>query len=349
VCFDFWFFDFSFFDFSFFSPSFSPNMMFKTAILKYYRAKVRHQLHIVLTFSPIGESFRQRMMQFPSFSNCCVVDWYHRWPKTALFSVARRMFHSRVGDIGGNDYVEPVSRVCMHIHASVEQESTVFLNTLGRYNYTTPTSYLELLSLLTNTVSEQRSKQQAHIGRYEQGVRLLDETSTKVQLLQVELKELQPKLQQASQDTDTLMAKLQVDQKTAEETRQVASKEEAEAASLAVDCDQQAGNCQAELDKAMPAYHAALKALDKLDKKSIGELKTFVQPPRMVGVVMEAVCLLLKRKTTWEDAKKKLGEMDFLDQLKNYDKDRMSNKLVKKVKKYTDMEEFTAEKVAKVS
>jgi dynein heavy chain len=99
----------------------------------------------------------------------------------------------------------------------------------------------------------------------------------------------------------------------------------------------------------MPAYHAALKALDKLDKKSIGELKTFVQPPRMVGVVMEAVCLLLKRKTTWEDAKKKLGEMDFLDQLKNYDKDRMSNKLVKKVKKYTDMEEFTAEKVAKVS
>ena len=245
--------------------------------------------------------------------------------------------------------MEPVSRVCMHIHASVEQESTVFLNTLGRYNYTTPTSYLELLSLLTNTVSEQRSKQQAHIGRYEQGVRLLDETSTKVQLLQVELKELQPKLQQASQDTDTLMAKLQVDQKTAEETRQVASKEEAEAASLAVDCDQQAGNCQAELDKAMPAYHAALKALDKLDKKSIGELKTFVQPPRMVGVVMEAVCLLLKRKTTWEDAKKKLGEMDFLDQLKNYDKDRMSNKLVKKVKKYTDMEEFTAEKVAKVS
>ena len=159
---------------------------------------MRHQLHIVMTFSPIGESFRQRMMQFPSFSNCCVVDWYHRWPKAALLSVARRMFHSRVQDIGGSDYVEPVSRVCMHIHASVEQESTVFLNTLGRYNYTTPTSYLELLSLLTNTVSEQRSKQQAHIGRYEQGVRLLDETSTKVQLLQVELKELQPKLQQAA-------------------------------------------------------------------------------------------------------------------------------------------------------
>ena len=89
----------------------------------------------------------------------------------------------------------------------------------------------------------------------------------------------------------------------------------------------------------MPAYHSALKALDKLDKKSIGELKTFVQPPRMVGVVMEAVCLLLGKKKEWSDAKKLLGTLDFLDQLKTYDKDNMKDKLVRKVKKYTDMEE----------
>jgi dynein heavy chain len=325
------------------------NKLGREGILNYYRQKVRNSLHIIMTFSPIGNVFRKRMMQFPSFSNCCVVDWYHRWPKAALLSVARRMFHKRVNDIGGSQYVEPVSKVCMNIHASVEEESNIFLKTLGRYNYTTPTSYLELLRLLTDTVAEQSSKQQAHIGRYEQGVRLLDETSTKVQLLQVELTELQPKLIKASKDTDELMAKLQVDQKTAEETRKVASKEEAEASALAIDCDQQQKSCQAELDKAMPAYHSALKALDKLDKKSIGELKTFVQPPRMVGVVLEAVCLLLKKKTTWAEAKTLLGQLDFLDQLKTYDKDNMKDKLIRKVKKYTDMEEFTAEKVAKVS
>ena len=215
---------------------------------------------------------------------------------------------------------------------------------MGRYNYTTPTSYLELLRLLTDTIAEQRAKQQAQIGRYESGVTLLDETSTKVQLLQIELTELQPKLIKASKDTDILMEKLKVDQATAEETRKVASKEEAEASALAVDCDNQQTECQGELDKAMPAYHSALKALDKLDKKSIGELKTFVQPPRMVGVVMEAVCLLLGKKKEWSDAKKLLGTLDFLDQLKTYDKDNMKDKLVRKVKKYTDMEEVTLSK-----
>ena len=78
-------------------------------------------------------------------------------------------------------------------------------------------------------------------------------------------------------------------------------------------------------------------------------MKTFVKPPRMVGVVMEAVCLLLGRKKTWDEAKKVLGDIGLIESLKTYDKDSMKDKLVKKVRKYTDMEEFTPEAVAKVS
>jgi hypothetical protein len=95
------------------------------------------------------------------------------------------------------------------------------LRNMGRYNYTTPTSYLELLKLLLDTVAEQRAKQQAEVGRYEQGVSLLDDCSQQVALLQTELTELQPKLVKASRDTDALMESLKLDQKKAEETRKV--------------------------------------------------------------------------------------------------------------------------------
>ena len=44
-------------------------------VLNYYRTTVRDRLHIIMTFSPIGVTFRRRMLQFPSFSNCCTVDW----------------------------------------------------------------------------------------------------------------------------------------------------------------------------------------------------------------------------------------------------------------------------------
>ena len=58
-----------------------------------------------------------------------------------------------------------------------------------------------------------------------------------------------------------------------------------------------ADDAQADLDVAMPALAKALGALDKLEKSVITEIKQFNNPPEMVAVVMEAICLLLKTKT----------------------------------------------------
>lgn len=53
--------------------------------------RVRENLHIVLTMSPVGESFRNRCRQFPSLINCCTIDWYTQWPQEALLSVSTQV------------------------------------------------------------------------------------------------------------------------------------------------------------------------------------------------------------------------------------------------------------------
>ena len=53
--------------------------------------RVRENLHIVLTMSPVGESFRNRCRQFPSLINCCTIDWYTQWPEEALLSVSSQV------------------------------------------------------------------------------------------------------------------------------------------------------------------------------------------------------------------------------------------------------------------
>ncbi len=37
--------------------------------------RVRKNLHVVLCFSPVGDSFRVRARQFPALVNCTVSDW----------------------------------------------------------------------------------------------------------------------------------------------------------------------------------------------------------------------------------------------------------------------------------
>lgn len=38
--------------------------------------RIRLHLHIVLAFSPVGDSFRNRLRMFPALINCCTIDWF---------------------------------------------------------------------------------------------------------------------------------------------------------------------------------------------------------------------------------------------------------------------------------
>jgi dynein heavy chain len=64
---------------------------------------------------------------------------------------------------------------------------------------------------------------------------------------------------------------------------------------------------------------------------------------------MECVCLLKGVKPNWGESKKLLGDGNFLDSLKVYDKDNIDEKILKKLQKYIKMEDFNPEKVGKVS
>lgn len=54
----------------------------------YFIERCKQKLHVVLTFSPIGEAFRRRLRMFPSLVNCTTIDWFLAWPREALQSVA---------------------------------------------------------------------------------------------------------------------------------------------------------------------------------------------------------------------------------------------------------------------
>lgn len=47
-----------------------------TALFNFFVQIVRDQLHVSLAFSPIGDSLRTRIRQFPSLVQCCTIDWF---------------------------------------------------------------------------------------------------------------------------------------------------------------------------------------------------------------------------------------------------------------------------------
>lgn len=108
-------------------------------------------------------------------------------------------------------------------------------------------------------------------------------------------------------------------------------------------------DCQRDIDEVMPLLHQALKALEALDKRDLHEVKSFPSPPALVETVMNAVCVLLGRKESWDEAKKVLNETSLLTTLREYDKDHISPKVLQQLSKYTALEDFLPERVANVS
>jgi len=116
----------------------------------------RENLHIILAFSPVGEQFRNRCRQFPSIINCCTIDWYNPWPAEALRSVAYRQYSADEARLGISSHLAVLCDASVELHTTVSAASDDFYAELRRRNYTTPTSYLDLVKTYKEMLAHQR-------------------------------------------------------------------------------------------------------------------------------------------------------------------------------------------------
>ncbi|KAL3884515.1 hypothetical protein ACJMK2_024650, partial [Sinanodonta woodiana] len=255
--------------------------------------RVRNNLHIVLCMSPVGSAFRSRCRMFPSLVNCCTIDWFTEWPREALMSVSQSFFENV--ELGDDKMKVKISEMCVEIHTSVSTMADRFYAELKRKYYTTPTSYLELINLYLAMLHEKTKSLKNARDRVKNGLMKLLETNELVDKMKKELIALEPELKKRSEDTNALMERLVVDQEQADKVRKVVMEDEAMAKSKAEETQSIADDAQRDLDEALPALEAAVKALDSLDKNDIAEIRVFTKPPELVQTVMEAVCILMNQ------------------------------------------------------
>eukprot|EP00818_Percolomonas_sp_WS_P004783 CAMPEP_0117442044 /NCGR_PEP_ID=MMETSP0759-20121206/3945_1 /TAXON_ID=63605 /ORGANISM="Percolomonas cosmopolitus, Strain WS" /LENGTH=4215 /DNA_ID=CAMNT_0005233913 /DNA_START=112 /DNA_END=12759 /DNA_ORIENTATION=- len=329
----------------------------RETIYRHFVHLVRENLHIVLCMSPIGDSFRNRIRQFPSLITQCTIDWYDAWPDEALFSVSNYFLHdAEAFSTSGKDQqdemtdmIDKICKLCVYIQTTVRHASDRFLAELRRHNYTTPTSYLELINLYIEMYQEEKERITAQQARFDKGLNKLGETNQEVEKMKVELTEKQPILDKAVKDTNEIAAQLEIDKKEAAGIRVICVEEEKECTIIADKASAIKAECQADLDLALPAFNKAVKAVDSLNKDDIYEIKAFKKPPPLVQTVLEAVCVLLGRTPNWKESLVLLANVNFLKSLKTYDKDNIPKSRLKKLKKYISMKEFDPALVEKVN
>ncbi|XP_050730386.1 dynein axonemal heavy chain 7-like [Eriocheir sinensis] len=321
--------------------------------------RVKELVHIVVTCLP-SPNLHHTLTHYPAFTTRVTINFFKRWPEKALVRV-------------GEHYLEEVSlRRSMRdtvisaatlIHQLAREESERVQEKGGWCPPVTPSSYLHLLQEFRGLFTSRQATTSAFRKKYLSGLDKLAFAASQISVMQEMLASLGPQIEEAAEGVSNMMQLIEQESMEVEARRKLVAIEEEEAGVHTARARQLQEECQAELNQALPALHEAVAALNTLKPADITVVKSMKNPPQAIKLVMAAVCVMLEIKPDklknstakatmdyWGPSKKLLGDLSFLQQLRDYDKDNIPDTLMEKVnKEYVRLPEFEPALVAKAS
>lgn len=311
------------------------------SLMQYFIDRVSSNLHVILCFSPISDSFCTRARRFPALINATSIDVFHAWPRDALVSVAQ---HFLAGIENSN-----IAYHLAEVHSSVHQISEDYVAFEKRYNYVTPASYLELISFYKKLLTSRESEMESMINRLDTGLKTLRVTNEDVTRLQESLKSKMSEVDLKKEECDEFLEKMGRQRGEAEVAQAEADRERTKADVAAREARTIEEQAAGDLALAKPALDAALKAVNCLDKASMTELKSFQKPPSGVDKVAATLLILIKREKKnfgWDNAKKMMAKVDaFKEQLESFRGEDIPSDLVQRCQPYLADPNFSYEKM----
>lgn len=329
-------------------------------VFQFFVNRCKQKLHLILCFSPIGSSFRNRLRLYPSLVNCCTIDWYDDWPEDALEMVAQKY----IKDVNIPDETkENVVHIFQHFHMTALKVSAEFLQETGRITYFTSASYLDLIKLFCTLITQKQKNVLQSKMRYLVGLERLKDAAETVALMRLDLEAKQPQLVVLAEESRQMMEQIERESIEAELAAEQVKRDELIANKQAAESLQLNAECEKDLASAIPILEDAIQSLNTLKPTDITLVKSMKNPPDTVKLVMAAVCVMKsvppdkvadasgkKILDFWGPSKRLLGDIQFLQYLKEYDKDNIKPEIMAKIRKdFISHKDFHPNIVAKAS
>lgn len=243
-----------------------------------------------------------------------------------------------------------VSSIFVRIHTSVIDASERMRVEQKRHNYVTPTNYIELVTGYVELLSEKRAVVGDMASKLENGLNTLENARRDVQEMSVKLEQQKIDAARNEKECEDLVVVI-LEQKTEADNR----KQQVEIDRANIQREKQVAEriqreAQLELDEALPALQAAEAALDTLDANDFSEISRYTNPAKALVNVMETVMIVLKKKPDYAEAKTMLRDpRGFKATLLNFDKDNMSDSVLRAIGKKVADPDFKPDIVARSS
>ena len=184
----------------------------------------RQNLHLVLCVSPIGDSLRLRMRNFPSLINCSSIIWYLPWSDDSLRTIAKHNLLDKIDDQTKLLLQHKELEICnifVKFHKAIEEISEKYYSKTAKRNYVTPINYKHLLENFLDLLNSKQTKLLNQRNQYIVGVQKLDECAIFVEETKIKLESLKPELDQKSKETMLTLKKVEIEKEGASKKQEI--------------------------------------------------------------------------------------------------------------------------------
>ncbi|CAF0880138.1 unnamed protein product [Rotaria sordida] len=323
----------------------------------YFLSRVRQNLHVVLCFSPVGEKFRKRGLQFPGLVANCTIDWFLRWPRDALVAVADHFLSSF--NIVCTDAIKKELVQCMgSVHDGVAEYCLQYFQKYRRSTHVTPKSYLSFINGYKEIYSQKLNEIESMAKRMNDGLTRLVEAEKAVIVMKEELTIKEKELDIANKKADEVLKEVAVKKGAAEVVKQQVQKVKDTAQTLVDEINRDKIQANAELENAKPALLAAEEALLTITPADISVVRKLGRPPRLIRQIMDCVLILFGRplrnplkidpelqgpEPSWESSLKLMSDTGFLQNLQAFPRDRINDEQIELLQTYFRVPDYTFE------
>jgi dynein heavy chain len=260
-------------------------------LIRFFYARVRSNMHILLLFSPTSRSFAYRCRQFPNLINSCTIDWFLPWPEEALVAVTRAYldpFKMEATELVKESLMTQMSQ----IHLLVAETCEEYFAKRGRPVFQTPRSFLGFLQtykVLYTEKLDEINKMEISINI---GLQKLVQGALDVEKMKIVLKEEETKLLNAEDAAIKMLETLQI--------KSLEAKKESDLVQRIKDqCEQDAAmilkekqDAEEDLKKAQPFLDEAERAASSIKTNDLNELKKLAKPADVIKLIFDCVAIL---------------------------------------------------------
>ncbi|CAH8838540.1 unnamed protein product [Trichobilharzia szidati] len=338
-------------------------------LYKWFTTQICTNLHVVFTMNPSADGLKDRASTSPALFNRCVLNWFGDWSLEAYYQVGKE-FTSKM-DMERPDYKVPdiipsvvegllpefpsfremVSNAFVFVHQTLHEANHRLQKRGARTMWITPRHFLDFIAHFVRLMTEKRAdleEQQLHLHI---GLQKIKETVEQVEVMQKSLTQKSLELEQMNNAANEKLKQMVQDQQEAEKKKTMSQRLQEELANQELYINEKRTLVMQELSQVEPAVTEAKQAVEGIRKRDIQEIRAMKNPPSVVKMAVESICLLLgEGSTDWNQILKTLVKDSFVPSIVNFNTDDVTDSIRETMKKkYISNPDYNFEKVNRAS